>query len=75
MRSGTGRSTFSLEQKGDSIVSGTVKDSVVAFGYRVELQGVPAEVTYVGAIEAGVMRGTVSIVGFGDGTFVGTKQL
>ncbi len=86
MQSGTAHSTFALVQDGEALtgnyrgqfgeasVSGTVKGSVIALGYEVEIQGVPVEVTYLGTLEGGVMRGTVTIVGFGDGTFVGTKQ-
>jgi hypothetical protein len=86
MRSETAHSTFALVQDGEELtgnyrgqfgeagVSGTVKGSVIAFGYKVEMQGVPVEVTYLGTLEGGVMQGTVTIVGFGDGIFVGTKQ-
>jgi hypothetical protein len=61
-------------QFGEAPVTGTTKGHEIELTYRVEMQGVPLEVNYIGTVEGAVFRGKVVVPGFGEGTFSGTKR-
>jgi hypothetical protein len=84
---GSGTPTITLKQDGEKLtghysgqlgeadLTGTVKGQDVAFKFTVDLQGNNIECVYTGTAEGkDAMKGKVSLVGLGDGTFTAKKQ-
>ena len=62
-------------QLGDVDVKGSVKGNDFTFGFSSDLQGNKLDVTYKGTIvNKDEVKGTLSIVGLGEGTFTGKRQ-
>ena len=62
-------------QLGEADFTGTVKGQDVSFKFTVDAQGNLLDVAYTGTVESkDTMKGKVSIVGLGDGTFTAKKQ-
>ena len=83
--SGTPTMTFKQEgekltghytgQLGEADLTGTVKGLDVSFKFSVDVQGTMLEFVYTGTVEGkDAMKGKVSIVGLGDGTFTAKRQ-
>ena len=83
--SGTPTMTFKQEgekltghytgQLGEADLTGTVKARDVSFKFTVDAQGNMLDFVYTGTIESkDAMKGKVSIVGLGDGTFTAKRQ-
>src|SRR5262245_38277440 len=84
----TGQSSSTLELKcagtnisgtykgqfGEAQLAGSLRGDDLVIEVRPEMQGVPLEVKYVGKVDGTSMTGTVTVVGFGEGTFKGIKQ-
>jgi opacity protein-like surface antigen len=84
---GSGTPTITLKQDGEKLtghyngqlgdvdVTGSVKGSDFTFGFSSDLQGNKLDVTYKGTIvNKDEVKGTLSIVGLGEGTFTGKRQ-
>jgi hypothetical protein len=84
---GSGTPTITLKQDGEKLtghysgqlgeadLTGTVKGQDVAFKFTVDVQGNSIECIYTGTAEGkDTMKGKVSLVGLGDGTFTAKKQ-
>jgi hypothetical protein len=83
---GSGTSTLTLLQKGESLsgtykgelgeapVSGTVKGDDIEMQFTLDVQGQRIAVKYTGKIDGASMSGKVSLDQFGEGTFKGSKQ-
>jgi hypothetical protein len=84
---GTGTPTFTVKQDGEKLsghYTGTLgeadftgtnngKDFTIAFS--VDAQGTKLDVTYKGTFDSkDAVKGSVSIVGLGEGTFTGKRQ-
>ena len=62
-------------QLGEADLSGTVKGQAVSFKFTAEVQGFAVESVYTGRIEnKDSLKGTVSLVGLGEGTFTAKRQ-
>ena len=83
--SGTPTMTFKQEgekltghytgQLGEADLTGTVKGQDVSFKFTVDAQGTMLDFVYTGTVESkDAMKGKVSIVGLGDGTFTAKRQ-
>ena len=83
--SGTPTMTFKQEgekltghytgQLGEADLAGTVKGQDVTFKFSVDAQGTMLDFVYTGTVESkDAMKGKVSIVGLGDGTFTAKRQ-
>ena len=83
--SGTPTMTFKQEgekltghytgQLGEADLTGTVKGQDVSFKFSVDAQGTLLDFVYTGTVESkDAMKGKVSIVGLGDGTFTAKRQ-
>ena len=83
--SGTPTMTFKQEgekltghysgQLGETDLTGTVKGQEVSFKFTVDAQGTMLDFVYTGTVESkDAMKGKVSIVGLGDGTFTAKRQ-
>ena len=84
---GSGTPTITLKQDGEKLtghysgqlgeadLTGSVKGQDVNFKFTVDVQGNNLDCVYTGSVEAkDAMKGKVSIVGLGDGTFTAKKQ-
>jgi hypothetical protein len=84
---GTGSPTFTIKQEGDQLTghyvgtlgeadfTGTQTGKDFTITFSVDAQGMKLDVTYKGTVESkDAVKGTVSIAGFGDGTFTGKRQ-
>jgi hypothetical protein len=84
---GSGTPTITLKQDGEKLtghyngqlgdvdVKGSVKGNDFTFGFSSDLQGNKLDVTYKGTIvNKDEVKGTLSIVGLGEGTFTGKRQ-
>ncbi|HEY7286434.1 MAG TPA: hypothetical protein VH497_13375 [Vicinamibacterales bacterium] len=84
---GAGTPTITLKQDGEKLtghyngqlgdvdVTGSVKGSDFTFGFSSDLQGNKLDVTYKGTVVSkDEVKGTLSIVGLGEGTFTGKRQ-
>jgi len=84
---GSGTPTITLKQDGEKLtghyngqlgdvdVAGTVKGNDFQFGFSSDLGGNKIDVTYKGTIvNKDEVKGTLSIVGLGEGTFTGKRQ-
>ena len=83
--SGTPTMTFKQEgekltghytgQLGEADLTGTVKGQDVSFKFSVDAQGTMLDFVYSGTVESkDAMKGKVTIVGLGDGTFTAKRQ-
>ena len=62
-------------QLGEADLAGTVKGQAVDFKFSADVQGVRIDATYSGRIESkDSMKGTVTLIGLGEGTFTGKRQ-
>ena len=62
-------------QLGDVDVNGSVKGSDFSFAFSSDLQGTKLDVTYKGTIvNKDELKGSLSIVGLGEGTFTAKRQ-
>ena len=84
---GSGTPTITLKQDGDKLtghysgqfgeadLTGTVKDQNFSFKFTVDAQGNMLDFVYTGTVESkDALKGKVSIVGLGDGTFTAKRQ-
>jgi hypothetical protein len=84
---GSGTPTITLKQDGEKLtghysgqlgeadLTGSVKGQDVNFKFTVDVQGNNLDCIYTGSVEAkDAIKGKVSIVGLGDGTFTAKKQ-
>jgi hypothetical protein len=84
---GSGTPTITLKQDGEKLtghysgqfgeadLTGTVKDQNFSFKFTVDAQGNMLDFVYTGTIESkDALKGKVSIVGLGDGTFTAKRQ-
>ena len=84
---GSGTPTITLKQDGEKLtghysgqlgeadLAGTVKGQDVAFEFTVDLQGNNIKCIYNGTADSkDAMKGKVSLVGLGDGTWTAKKQ-
>lgn len=83
---GSGSPTFTLVQKGDAIsgtykgqlgeapVTGSMSGNDMTLQFSVDTQGQSLTIKYTGKVDGKSVSGTVSLGGFGSGTFTGTKQ-
>jgi hypothetical protein len=62
-------------QLGEADLTGTVKGQDISFKFTVDAQGNMLNFVYTGTIDSkDTMKGKVSIVGLGDGTFTAKRQ-
>ncbi|MBI3401280.1 MAG: hypothetical protein HY048_07640 [Acidobacteria bacterium] len=62
-------------QLGESDFTGTVKGNKIDIKFTIDVQGNNLEYVYDGTVDGkDTMKGKVSIVGLGDGTFTAKKQ-
>ena len=62
-------------QLGEADLTGTVKGQDISFKFSVDAQGTMLDFVYTGTIESkDALKGKVSIVGLGDGTFTAKRQ-
>lgn len=84
---GSGTPTLTLKQDGEKLTghysgqlgeadfTGTVKGQAVYIKFTIDVQGNQLEYIYDGTVESkNDMKGKVSIVGLGDGTFTAKRQ-
>ena len=84
---GAGTPAFTFKQEGEKLtghysgqlgeadLTGSVKGQAVNFKFTVEVQGFAVESIYDGRIDdKDSMKGTVALVGLGEGTFTGKRQ-
>src|SRR5262245_40459813 len=84
---GGGTPTFTLKQDGDKLtgkyvgqfgeadVAGTVKGKDFEIKYTADAQGQKIDIVYKGTVESkDSLKGTMSIVGLGEGTFTAKRQ-
>src|SRR6266851_820334 len=84
---GSGTPTITLKQDGEKLtghysgqlgeadLTGTVKGQEISFKFSVDAQGNMLDFVYTGTIESkDALKGKVSIVGLGDGTFTAKRQ-
>lgn len=84
---GSGTPTLTLKQDGEKLtghysgqlgeadLTGTVKGQTVSIKFTVDVQGNQIECHYDGTVESkDALRGKVSLVGLGDGTFTAKRQ-
>ena len=84
---GAGQPTFTFKQDGEKLtghytgtfgeadLTGTVKGQDISFKFSVDAQGNMLDCIYTGTIESkDALKGKVSIVGLGDGTFTAKRQ-
>jgi hypothetical protein len=84
---GSGTPTITLKQDGEKLtghysgqfgeadLTGTVKDQNFSFKFTVDAQGNMLDFVYTGTVESkDALKGKVSIVGLGDGTFTAKRQ-
>lgn len=84
---GAGTPTFTFKQEGEKLtghysgqlgeadLTGTVKGQAISFAFSVDVQGLRIDAVYKGMIESNdSMKGTVALVGLGEGTFTGKRQ-
>ena len=83
--SGTPTMTFKQEgekltghysgQLGEAELAGTVKGQAIEFKFAAEIQGQTLNAVYTGTVDSkDSMKGKVSLVGLGDGTFTAKRQ-
>ena len=62
-------------QLGETDLTGTVKGQDITFKFSVDAQGTMLDFVYTGTVESkDSMKGKVTIVGLGDGTFTAKRQ-
>jgi hypothetical protein len=62
-------------QLGEADLTGTVKGQDIEFKFSVDAQGQSLNAVYTGTVDGkDSMKGTVSLVGLGDGTFTAKRQ-
>src|SRR6185436_11216557 len=62
-------------QLGETDLTGTVKGPDINFKFSVDAQGTMLDFVYAGTVEStDAMKGKVTIVGLGDGTFTAKRQ-
>ena len=62
-------------QLGEADLTGTIKGQELSFKFSVDAQGTMLDFVYTGTVESkDAMKGKVSIVGLGDGTFTAKRQ-
>jgi hypothetical protein len=85
---GGGMPTVTMKQDGDKLTghyssanlgeadfTGTIKGNELTFTFRVEVQGMPIDVTYSGTVESkDAMKGTINLAGVAQGTFTAKRQ-
>jgi len=84
---GSGTPTFTFKQDGEKLtghysgqlgeaeLTGTVKGDAISFAFSADVQGNKIDATYAGTVESNdSMKGTVKLVGLGEGTFTGKRQ-
>jgi len=84
---GSGTPTITLKQDGEKLtgrysgqlgeadLTGTVKGQDISFKFSVDAQGNMLDFVYTGTIESkDTLKGKVSIVGLGEGTFTAKRQ-
>ncbi|MBI3492722.1 MAG: hypothetical protein HY047_13235 [Acidobacteria bacterium] len=84
---GSGTPTFTFKQEGEKLtghysgqlgeadLTGTVKGQALSLKFTVDVQGNQIECHYDGTIESkDALKGKVSLVGLGDGTFTAKRQ-
>ena len=84
---GSGTPTVTLKQEGEKLtghysgqlgetdLTGTVKGQDITFKFSVDAQGTMLDFVYTGTIESkDALKGNVSIVGLGEGTFTAKRQ-
>src|SRR5262245_41049641 len=84
---GSGTPTFVFKQDGEKLtghysgqlgeaeLTGTVKGDAISFTFTGDVQGTKVDAVYTGTVETkDSMKGTVKLVGFGEGTFTGKRQ-
>jgi hypothetical protein len=84
---GSGTPTITLKQDGEKLsghysgqlgeadLTGTVKGQEISFKFSIDAQGTLLDFVYTGAIESkDALKGKVSIVGLGEGTFSAKRQ-
>jgi hypothetical protein len=66
---------YSSAQLGEADFTGSIKGTELTFAFRVEVQGMPIDVTYKGTVEnKDAMKGTINLAGVAQGTFTGKRQ-
>jgi hypothetical protein len=66
---------YSSAQLGEADFTGSIKGTELTFAFRVEVQGMPIDVTYKGTVENNdAMKGTINLAGVAQGTFTGKRQ-
>jgi hypothetical protein len=85
-RAGPGHPVFTFQQDGEKLtgtyrgafgeapVTGTLRGAEIRFTLKVKAGGQDATIEYAGTVEGPVMKGTVRVGTFGDGTFTGKRQ-
>jgi hypothetical protein len=84
---GSGQPTFTFKLDGEKLtgtysgafgtanIAGTLKGSELKFSFTADAGGQTAEITYSGKVQdKDNMQGTVSIAGFGDGSWTGKRK-
>jgi hypothetical protein len=84
---GSGNPTLTMKQDGEKVTghysgqlgesdfTGTVKGNAIYIKFAIDVQGNNLEYIYDGTVDSkDTMKGKVSIVGLGDGTFTAKKQ-
>lgn len=66
--------TYSSAVFGEQKLTGTIKGSVISFGFTGSVQGTTVTVTYTATTDATTMKGKVTVGELGEGTFTGKKQ-
>jgi len=62
-------------QLGETDLTGTIKGPDINFKFSVDAQGTMLDFVYAGTVESkDAMKGKVTIVGLGDGTFTAKRQ-
>ena len=62
-------------QLGEAELTGTVKGQAIEFKFAAEIQGQTLNAVYSGTVDSkDSMKGKVSLVGLGDGTFTAKRQ-
>jgi hypothetical protein len=62
-------------QLGEADLTGTVKGQEISFKFSVDAQGNMLDFVYAGTIESkDALKGKVSVVGLGEGTFTAKRQ-
>lgn len=59
---------------GTAPISGTLKGDRVDLIVETEVQGVPIRVTYAATLAGNIVKGSVTVEGYGEGSFTATRE-